>query len=74
MNEILDSQLKNRYARRNKGLLNSTGNYSQYLVITYDGNLEKEMATHSSILVWRISMDRSVWWFTVHEVARVEHN
>ena len=24
--------------------------------------LEKEMATHSSILAWRIPMDRGAWW------------
>ena len=30
--------------------------------------LGKEMATHSSILAWRISMDRGAWWATVHEV------
>ena len=27
------------------------------------------MATHSSILGWRIPMDRGVWWATVYEVA-----
>ena len=27
--------------------------------------LEKEMATHSSILAWRILMDRGAWWVTV---------
>ena len=32
--------------------------------------LEKEMVAHSSILVWRISMDRSVWRATVHGVAK----
>ena len=26
--------------------------------------LEKEMATHSSLLAWRIPMDRGVWWAT----------
>ena len=31
--------------------------------------LEKGMATHSSILVWAIPMDREAWWATVHEVA-----
>ena len=71
---MLDSQLKTRYATRNKGLLNSIGKYSQYLVITYDGKSEKEMAILSSVLVWRISMDRGVWWVIVHGVARVEHN
>ena len=28
--------------------------------------LEKGMATHSSILAWRIPMDREAWWATVH--------
>ena len=32
--------------------------------------LEKEMATHSSILAWRISMDRGAWWASVHGVAK----
>ena len=32
--------------------------------------LEEEMATHSSILAWRIPMDRGVWWATVHGVAK----
>ena len=31
--------------------------------------LEKGMATHSSILVWRISMVRGNWSATVHGVA-----
>ena len=26
-------------------------------------------ATHSSILAWRISMDRGAWWATVHAIA-----
>ena len=30
--------------------------------------LEKEMATHSSILAWRIQMDRGAWRATVHGV------
>ena len=32
--------------------------------------LEEEMATHSSILAWRIPMDRGVWWATAHGVAK----
>ena len=31
--------------------------------------LEKEMATHSSILAWRIPMDGGAWRATVHGVA-----
>ena len=32
--------------------------------------LKKRMTAHSSILAWRISMDRGAWWATVHGVAR----
>ena len=35
--------------------------------------LEKEMATHSSILVWRVPMDRGAWRAAVHGV-RVGHD
>ena len=31
---------------------------------------EKGMATHSSILVWRVPMDRGAWWATVHGVTK----
>ena len=32
--------------------------------------LEEGMATHSSILAWRIPMDRGAWWATVHRVTK----
>ena len=32
-------------------------------------SLEEGMATHSSILAWRIPVDRGAWWVTVHGVA-----
>ena len=32
--------------------------------------LEEGMATHSSILAWRILMDRGAGWATVHGVAK----
>ena len=32
--------------------------------------LEEGMATHSSSLAWRISMDQSAWLATVHGVAK----
>ena len=32
--------------------------------------LEEGMATHSSILAWRIHMDRGAWRATVHVVAK----
>ena len=28
------------------------------------------MATHSSILAWRIPMDRGAWWSVVHRVTK----
>ena len=31
--------------------------------------MEEGMATHSSILAWRIPMDRGAWWATVHRVS-----
>ena len=36
--------------------------------------MEKGMATHSSILAWRIPMDRGAWQAIVHGVARVRHD
>ena len=32
--------------------------------------LEKEMAIHSSIVTWRIPMDRGAWRTAVHRVAK----
>ena len=34
----------------------------------WEDPLEEGMATHSSILDWRIPMDRGAWWATVHGV------
>ena len=35
----------------------------------WEDALEGGMATHFSILAWRIPMDRGAWQDTVHEVA-----
>ena len=32
--------------------------------------LEEEMATSSSILAWKIPMDRGAWRATVHRIAK----
>ena len=32
--------------------------------------LKKGMTTHSSVLAWRIPMDRAAWQATVHGVAK----
>ena len=34
--------------------------------------LEEGMATHSSILAWRVHMDRGAWQATVHGVAELD--
>jgi len=36
----------------------------------WEDPLEEGMATYSSILAWRIPMDRGAWWATVHGVTK----
>ena len=36
----------------------------------WEDPLEEGMTVHSSILAWRIFMDREAWWATVHRVAK----
>ena len=38
--------------------------------LSWEDPLEEGMATHSSILAWRIPMDRGAWWATVHRVTK----
>ena len=38
----------------------------------WEDPLEEGMATHSSILAWRIPMDRGAWQATVHRIAEQE--
>ena len=39
--------------------------------LVWEDPLEEEgMATHSSILAWRFSMDRGAWWAIVHMVSQ----
>ena len=40
------------------------------LILGLEDPLEEGMATHSSILAWRIPMDRGAWWVTVQRVAK----
>ena len=35
----------------------------------WEETLEEGMATHCSILAWRILMDRGAWWAITHGVA-----
>ena len=43
---------------------------TQVRSLGWEDPLEKGMANHSSILAWRISMDRGAWQTTVHGVAK----
>ena len=36
----------------------------------WEDPLEDGVETHTSILAWRIPMDRGAWWATVHGVAK----
>ena len=36
----------------------------------WEDPLEEGVATHSSILAWRIPMDKGAWWATVHGVTK----
>ena len=38
--------------------------------LDWEVSLEEGMATHSSILPWKIPMYRGVWWVAVHGVAK----
>ena len=37
-----------------------------------EDSLEKEMATHSSILAWKNPMDGGAWQVTIHGVAELD--
>ena len=38
--------------------------------LVWEDPLEEGMATHSSILAWRIAVDGGAWQFAVHGVAK----
>ena len=39
-------------------------------LLDWEDPLDEGMATHSSILIWRIPMDRGAWWATVHGISK----
>ena len=43
---------------------------TQVQSLRWEDPLEEGMATHSSILAWRMPMDRGAWGATVHSVAK----
>ena len=40
----------------------------------WEDSLEEGMVTHSSILAWRVPMDRGTWWYIVMGLQRVRHD
>ena len=38
--------------------------------LSWEDPLEEDMATHSSVLAWRISMERGIWWVTIRPVTK----
>ena len=40
----------------------------------WEDSLEEGMTTHSSILPWRIPMDRGAWWATIIGSQRIGHD
>ena len=36
----------------------------------WEDPLEEGVATHSSILAWRVPTDRRAWWAAVHGIAQ----
>ena len=61
--QSLTSKLENR----NLPAMQETWNWS----FGWEDPLEKGMATHASILAWRIPMDREAWWATIYEVTKI---
>ena len=55
-------------AQKVKNLPSVQETWVQSLVL--EDPLGKGMATHSSILAWRIPMDREAWQATVHGVTK----
>ena len=42
--------------------------------LSWEDPLEEGTANHSSILAWRIPLDRAAWWTVVRELQRVGHD
>ena len=47
---------------------------TQVRFLGWEDPLEKEMATHSVTLAWRIPVDRGAWQAVIHGIARVRHD
>ena len=45
---------------------------TQVQSLVQEDPLEKEMATHSSILAWRLPIDIGAWWVMVQRITKVD--
>ena len=43
---------------------------TQVRFLGWEDTVEDSMATHSTILAWRIPMDRGTWWAIIHGVVK----
>ena len=67
-NKRLSNQRASLVAQMLKNLPTMQETWVQFL--GWEDPLEKSMATQSSILAWRIPMDRGAWKATVHGVSK----
>ena len=52
------------------GVAKSQTRLSDFTFTFHFHALEKEMATHSSVLAWRIPRDGVAWWVAIYGVAQ----
>ena len=52
------------------GVVKSRTRLSDFTFTFHFPSLEKEMATHSSVLAWRIPGTGGAWWAAVYGVAQ----
>ena len=53
-------------------LWNADFNFLEYIPRSEIPGSYEGMATHSSILDWRVPMDRGAWWAIVYGVAKTQ--
>ena len=52
------------------GVMQSQTRLSDFTFTFHFHALEKDMATHSSVLAWRIPRDGGAWWAAIYGVAQ----
>ena len=76
LNKLQASQVALVVKKKKKNPPAKAGDVRDVILISGLGKipLEESIATHSSILGWRIPWTEEVWWVTVHRVERVKHD